>query len=83
MIRDYVRLADAEAGSAFAILTAREREVMQMIAAGRSTKEIAGALHLSVKTVESHRKQIMDKLGIRSVAELTKYAIREGLTTLD
>jgi len=83
VIRDYVRLAEAEAGSALAVLSGREREVMQLIAGGRSTKEIAGELHLSVKTVESHRKQIMAKLGLRSVAELTKYAIREGLTPLD
>ncbi len=83
VVRDYVRLAEAEAGSALAVLSGREREVMQLIAGGRSTKEIAGELHLSVKTVESHRKQIMDKLGLHSVAELTKYAIREGLTPLD
>ncbi len=83
VVRDYVRLAEAEAGSALAVLSGREREVMQLIAGGRSTKEIAGELHVSVKTVESHRKQIMDKLGLHSVAELTKYAIREGLTPLD
>lgn len=83
VIRDYVRLAEAEAGSALAVLSGREREVMQLIADGHSTKEIAGELHVSVKTVESHRKQIMDKLGLHSVAELTKYAIREGLTPLD
>ncbi len=64
-------------------LSTREREVLQMIAEGRATADIAGALHLSVKTIESHRKNIMDKLGLRSVAELTKYAIREGLTSLD
>lgn len=83
VIRDYVRLAEAEAGSALSVLSGREREVMQLIADGHSTKEIAGELHLSVKTVESHRKQIMEKLGLHSVAELTKYAIREGLTPLD
>ena len=83
VIRDYVRLAEAEDGSALAVLSGREREVMQLITSGRSTKEIAGELHVSVKTVESHRKQIMDKLGLHSVAELTKYAIREGLTPLE
>jgi two-component system, NarL family, response regulator NreC len=83
VIRDYVRLAEAEDGSALAVLSGREREVMQLIAGGQSTKEIAGELHVSVKTIESHRKQIMDKLGLHSVAELTKYAIREGLTPLD
>jgi DNA-binding NarL/FixJ family response regulator len=83
VIQDYIRLAEVDEGSAFALLSAREREVLQLLAEGRATKEIAGDLHLSVKTVESHRKQIMDKLEIHSVAELTKYAIREGLTPLD
>jgi DNA-binding NarL/FixJ family response regulator len=69
--------------TAFTVLTAREREVLQLIAEGRSTKEIASALQVSVKTIETHRQQMMEKLNIRSVAELTKYAIREGLTSLD
>ncbi len=64
------------------LLSGREREVLQMIAEGQSTKEIAFKLFVSTKTVETHRKQIMDKLNIRTVAGLTKYAIREGLTTL-
>jgi DNA-binding NarL/FixJ family response regulator len=63
-------------------LTNREREVLQLIAEGNSTKEIAARLTVSVKTVETHRRQIMEKLGIFSIAELTKYAIREGLTSL-
>ena len=64
-------------------LTGREREVLQLIAEGQATKQIAVRLGLSVKTVETHRRQMMDKLGLHSVAELTKYAIREGLTALD
>ena len=64
------------------MLSGREREVLQMIAEGKSTKEIALKLFVSTKTVETHRKQIMDKLNIRTVAGLTKYAIREGLTSL-
>ncbi len=64
-------------------LTSREREVLQLIAEGHSARDIAQRLHLSVKTVETHRRQMMEKLGIRSVAELTKFAIREGLTSLD
>jgi len=64
-------------------LTDREREVLQLVAEGKSTKEIALALHISVKTVETHRRQIMDKLDIHTVAELTKYAIRKGLTSLE
>jgi two-component system, NarL family, response regulator NreC len=63
-------------------LSKREREVLQLIAEGQSTKEIAAKLFVSVKTVETHRKQIMDKLDIYSIAELTKYAIREGFTFL-
>lgn len=68
--------------SAFSQLTNREREVLQLMAEGKKTKEIAAHLHLSVKTIETHRIHIMDKLGINNVAELTKYAIREGLTSL-
>lgn len=63
-------------------LTKRELQVLQLIADGKSTKEIAAALEVSVKTIETHRKQIMDKLGIRTTAGLTKYCIREGLTSL-
>ena len=63
-------------------LTKRELQVLQQIADGRSTKEIAASLEVSVKTIETHRKQIMDKLGIRTTAGLTKYCIREGLTSL-
>jgi DNA-binding NarL/FixJ family response regulator len=63
-------------------LTKRELQVLQLIAEGRPTKDIAARLSLSAKTVETHRKNIMDKLEIRSIAGLTKYCIREGLTTL-
>ncbi|MRR37867.1 response regulator transcription factor, partial [bacterium] len=63
-------------------LTTREREVLQLFAEGKSTKEVAFLLSVSVKTIETHRIQIMRKLNIRSLAELTKYAIREGITTL-
>ena len=69
--------------SAYAVLTAREREVLQLMAEGKTTLQIAGSLGVSSKTVEAHRKQIMNKLGLHSVAELTKYAIRQGLTSLD
>jgi two-component system, NarL family, response regulator NreC len=63
-------------------LTGRELQVLQLIAEGNSTKEIAAILEVSVKTIETHRKQIKDKLGIRTTAGLTKYCIREGLTSL-
>ena len=61
-------------------LTDREREVLQLVAEGLAMKQIAGELGVSVKTIETHRRQIMDKLDLYSVAELTKYAIRHGLT---
>ena len=68
--------------SAFSKLSTREREVLQLMAEGRSTKEIARDLGVSVKTVETHRRQLMEKLHLYTVAELTKYAVREGLTAL-
>ena len=72
-----------EAGAFCGTLSPREREVLQLVAEGKSSKEIALMLHLSSKTVEGHRRQIMDKLKLYSVAELTRYAIREGVTSLD
>jgi two-component system response regulator NreC len=66
----------------FSILSPREREVLQLIAEGRSSNQIAEALYVSVKTIECHRAQLMQKLKKRSVAELTKFAIREGLTSV-
>lgn len=83
VVRDYVGLAGHDAGGAFGLLSAREREVLQMLAEGLATKEVAGRLNLSAKTVESHRKSLMDKLEIHTIAELTRFAIREGLTPLD
>lgn len=62
------------------VLSSREREILQLLAEGMSTKEIARHLNMSVKTAESHKRQIMEKTGIRSIAALTKYAIKEGLT---
>lgn len=83
VISDFINLAPTDEGGVFSVLSAREREVLQLLAEGLATKTIADRLNLSAKTVESHRKAVMDKLEIRSVAELTKYAIREGLTPLD
>ena len=82
VVQDYLTKLTTDRSSADTVLTAREREVLQLIAEGNSTKEIAARLSVSVKTVETHRRQIMEKLGIFSIAELTKYAIREGLTSL-
>jgi two-component system response regulator NreC len=74
---------EESSSSAYSILTPREREVLQLMAEGKTTNQIAENLCISVKTVEAHRKQLMTKLDIHSVAELTKYAIRQGLTTLE
>ena len=82
VVQDYLNKLTTDRSSADTVLTNREREVLQLIAEGKSTKEIAACLGVSVKTIETHRRQIMEKLGIFSIAELTKYAIREGLTSL-
>ena len=82
VIGDYVQHLQKGDGTVFSTLSAREREVLQLLAEGNSTAQIADRLCVSVKTVETYRQHIMDKLNIRSVAELTKYAIREGLTSL-
>ena len=82
MIKDYKDMLSKETLSVFSLLTQREREVLQLIAEGKTTKEIAHLLNVSVKTVETYRQQIMNKLDTHSIAELTKYAIKEGLTSL-
>lgn len=82
MARDYIALVSADEFRESPALTPREREVLRLLAEGKATKEIAHSLNISIKTIETHRKQIMDKLGTHSIAELTKYAIREGLTFL-
>lgn len=82
VIKEYIHNVSANESTVFTALTSREREVLQLIAEGKATKEIASRLCVSVKTIETHRQQIMEKLNIRSIAELTKYAIREGLTSL-
>ena len=80
----YVELSEPTSQTpVFSVLTEREREVLQMIAEGQSTKDIGGEIGVSVKTVETHRHNIMEKLNLHSVAELTKYAIREGITAVD
>lgn len=80
LVMELLRGTERPGERAFSILTNRELEIVQSITEGKSTKEIAADLSLSVKTVETHRTQIMDKLDIHSVAELTKYAIREEIT---
>jgi two-component system response regulator NreC len=83
VVNDYLRQISTTNSSVTSVLTAREREVLQLLAEGKTTKQIADHLYLSVKTIETHRRQIMFKLDIHSIAELTKYAIREGLTSLE
>ena len=82
VVKDYVAAPPGPEVSVFSVLSNREREVLQLMAEGKSTNQIAECLHVSVKTVETHRQQVMQKLKMHNVAELTKYAIREGLTTL-
>jgi DNA-binding NarL/FixJ family response regulator len=79
IIKEYTSKPDDEK-SVFSILSQREREVLQLLAEGKSTKQIGQKLHISPKTVEAHRLRIMDKLKIDNIAQLTKYAIQEGLT---
>ena len=83
VVNDYVHLLSKGESVNAEVLSNREREVLQLLAEGKSTKQIALRLHISVKTVETHRRQIMEKLDIHSVAELTKYAIRKGFTSLE
>ena len=83
VVRNYVNKASKTSVVSSAELTARERELLQLLAEGMTAKQIAKTLRVSVKTVETHRRNIAQKLGAGSVAELIKYAIREGLTTLD
>jgi DNA-binding NarL/FixJ family response regulator len=81
---DYLhRLGQTNASSVYTILTLREREVLKLLSEGKTTKQIANTLGLSGKTIETHARKVMKKLSLHSIAELTKYAIREGLTTLE
>ncbi len=82
VVDNYVRQTPQPESSAFSVLSDREREIVQLIAEGKTAKEIADQLNVSVKTVETHRTNIMSKLDIHRLSELTKYAIREGLTSI-
>lgn len=83
VIKDYIRLFPEAEFSAFSSLTSREREVLQLLAEGKTTKHIASQLNRSVKTIETTRQQIMKNLNLHSIPELTRYAIQEGLTSLE
>jgi DNA-binding NarL/FixJ family response regulator len=83
VMKDYIgHLNEPGALKELSALSSREREVLQLITEGKSTKEVAFTLDISGKTVETHRRQIMKKLNLTNVADLTKYAIREGITSL-
>jgi DNA-binding NarL/FixJ family response regulator len=83
VMEDYVRRANGEKmGTELDKLSAREREILQLVAEGRSSAQVAGMIHISVRTVDTHRYNVMQKLGIHSIAGLTKFAIAHGLTSL-
>jgi two-component system response regulator NreC len=82
VIQDHLHVS-AEEDSAFSVLTRREREVLQLLAEGKTTKQVAFSLCVSPKTVETHRLNIMNKLETDTIAGLTKYAIQEGLILLE
>jgi DNA-binding NarL/FixJ family response regulator len=82
VVQNSVEHWSANAGYMRHGISGREREILQLVAEGRSSKEMAASLFVSVKTIETHRKQIMNKLNLHSIAELTKYAIREGVTSI-
>jgi len=83
VLEDYLRYLSRDDFSETSVLTPREREIIQLLAEGKSAREIASALNLSVKTVDTHRYQIMKKLKVKSIAELVKFAIREGITSVE
>ena len=83
LARDYVGRLREENGNSSPVLTPREREIVQLLAEGKAAKQIATVLGISIKTVSTHRRRAMTKLGADGTADLIKYAIREGLTSLD
>jgi len=83
VVEDYMRQIQGAGEPSLLALTAREREVARLLALGLQNKQIAASLGLSAKTVETHRQHLMEKLGMHSVADLTRFAIREGLVSLD
>lgn len=84
VVSGYVQRVRAPAGGPLVSrLTQRQREVLQLIAEGRTTKQIAATLHLSPKTVETHRRQVMERLAVHDIAGLVRYAVRVGLVSAD
>lgn len=83
VINNYINMIQAVDAVSHPTLTSRERETLQLIAEGKSTAETANLLNVSPKTIETHRKNMMDKLDIHNIADLTKYAVREGITSIE
>ena len=83
VLKNYIRQLKESGKSIPPLLTPRETEVLQLVSEGKTSKEIASLMHISAKTVDTHRRQMMAKLNVSSIAQLTKYAIRSGLTSLD
>jgi len=83
VVEDCLKYLETVAGSQLSILTSREREVLQLVAEGKSTKQIALGLHVSTKTIEANRHKIMGKLNVHTIADLVKIAIIENLVTLE
>ncbi|MHC4562289.1 MAG: response regulator [Planctomycetota bacterium] len=83
VVESYLRGDKPAEPAPVAVLTPREREILQLVAESKTAKEIAAMLHISVRTVDAHRQNIMKKLSVNSIAGLTKYAVREGLTSLN
>ena len=82
VLDDYLGASTDKESSVRSLLTPREMEVLQLLAEGKSMKQIALSLSLSIKTIESHRTRIMQKIDVSNIADLTKYAIREGIISL-
>jgi len=83
VLQDYVRQPGAGKTEDLPRLTARDRQIIQMLAEGKSIKQIALALHISPKTADASRRKILQKLGVASMADLVKFAVREGITSLE
>ncbi len=83
LVADYLKKSAATTADDSDVLTNREREVLQLLAEGHSTKAVALRLQVSAKTIETHRQRIMTKLDLHSIAELTKYAVHSGITSVE
>jgi len=83
VVDGFVRHASEGEATNGNLLTAKEKQVLQLVAEGKSNKQIASIMDIGMKTVDTHRQHLMARLNLHSVAELTKYAIREGITSVE